>query len=67
MDSWPYDDRNALQDPSKKPKGAQPLRDHPYLQQGMVGAVTLAEKDRRFEWSFLQTQGIYKSGRIMVY
>lgn len=58
MDSWPYDDRNAFQGPSTKPKSAQSSRDRPDLQQGMVGAVTLAEKNGRFKWSFLQTQGM---------
>lgn len=62
MDSWPYDDRHASQEPSHKAKAVakgQPSRDYPYLQQGMVGAVTLAEKNGRFQWSCLRTEGSY--------
>jgi len=46
MDSWPYDDSNA---------GNHPVSAS--LHQGMVGAVTLVEKNGRFEWSFLRKRG----------
>lgn len=62
MDSWPYDDRQASQEPSHKGKAiakGRPSRDYPYLQQGMVSAVTLSEKNGRFQWSCLRTQGSY--------
>jgi hypothetical protein len=52
MDSWPCDVRNANQ-ASSGSKEDQP--DHPHLQQGMVGAVTLVEKNGRLDWSFLRT------------
>ncbi|KAF5315685.1 hypothetical protein D9611_004780 [Ephemerocybe angulata] len=55
MDSWPYDDRRSSKQSSQNNGKSSNARSHPYLQQGMVGAVTLAEQHGRFEWSFLRS------------
>ncbi|TFK42498.1 hypothetical protein BDQ12DRAFT_278405 [Crucibulum laeve] len=53
MDSWPTDDRSTSQT-TYKGKGkskAQPAFNYPYVEQGSLTALTLAERNGHLEWS----------------
>lgn len=65
MACWPGNERdNILASAKCDGQVKEDTRHHLNLEQGLIGAATLLEKNKRLEWSFATTEGHHSIGNV---
>ena len=62
MACWPEDERDKIISTAKR--HGQHTRNYLNLEQGLIGAATLLEKNKRLDWAFATTESHHSIGSV---